>query len=151
GCHTEVGRSSELVAHRLPCVSQLLKLAPSDDVWLNIFAPLAPEPSHSTGPRPGSRTHLFPRGEAMTRADLVGDVGKASPESPPLNRGDRNLNPEGIGFFSLLNEDLRTHGGDLFEQGFWAVAVHRFGNWRMGIRPKLLRAPFSIIYKCLYK
>jgi serine O-acetyltransferase len=87
----------------------------------------------------------------MAQADLVGDVCKASPEPPTLNPGDRNLNPEGIGFFSLLNEDLRTHGGDLFEQGFWAVAVHRFGNWRMGIRPKLLRAPFSIIYKCLYK
>jgi len=87
----------------------------------------------------------------MTQADLVDEVRKAPPEPPPLDQGDRNLNPEGIGFFSLLNEDLRTHGGDLFEQGFWAVAVHRFGNWRMEVRPKPLRAPFTIIYRCLYK
>ena len=38
-----------------------------------------------------------------------------------------------------------------FEQGFWAVAVHRFGNWRMGVRPKLLRAPFSLLYRFLFK
>jgi serine O-acetyltransferase len=73
----------------------------------------------------------------------------ASP--PPLNRGDRNGNPAGIGLLALLAEDLRTHDSDLFEQGFWAVAVHRFGNWRMGIRPKLLRAPFSLLYKFLFK
>jgi serine O-acetyltransferase len=70
---------------------------------------------------------------------------------PPLNRGERNLNPPGIGFLSLLREDLRTHEGRWLEQGFWAVAVHRFGNWRMGVRPKLLRAPLSILYKFLFK
>jgi serine O-acetyltransferase len=70
---------------------------------------------------------------------------------PPLNRGDRNLNPEGIGFLALLSEDLQTHGGDLFDQGFWAVSVHRFGNWRMGLRPKLVRAPFTLLYRFLAK
>jgi serine O-acetyltransferase len=70
---------------------------------------------------------------------------------PPLNRGDVNANPPGLGLFALLREDLRTHDGNWFEQGFWAVAVHRFGNWRMGLRPKLLRAPFSLLYKVLFK
>jgi serine O-acetyltransferase len=70
---------------------------------------------------------------------------------PPENRGDRNRNPPGIGLLALVREDLQTHGGDLFEQGFWAIAVHRFGNWRMGIRPKPLRAPFSVLYRCLAK
>jgi serine O-acetyltransferase len=70
---------------------------------------------------------------------------------PPLNKGDKNLNPPGIGLLALLWEDLRTHEGDPFEQGFWAIAVHRFGNWRMGIRPKLLRASFSIIYMIFFK
>jgi serine O-acetyltransferase len=64
--------------------------------------------------------------------------------------GSRNMNPAGVGFFSLLREDLRTHGGGLFEQGFWAVAVHRFGNWRMG-RNKLLRAPLTLLYRFLVK
>jgi serine O-acetyltransferase len=68
---------------------------------------------------------------------------------PPLNPGDRNLNPPGIGLLALLREDLRTYDHDPFEPGFWAVAMHRFGNWRMGIRPKLVRAPFSLAYRFL--
>lgn len=56
------------------------------------------------------------------------------------------MNPPGIGFLALLKEDFRTHDGGLFEQGFWAVAVHRFGNWRMGL-PKLLRPPFTLLYR----
>src|SRR5579871_4185061 len=70
---------------------------------------------------------------------------------PPLPRGDVNANPTGIGLWALLREDLRTHDGNWSEQGFWAVAVHRFGNWRMGVRPKLVRAPFSLLYKVLFK
>src|SRR5690242_3301074 len=64
--------------------------------------------------------------------------------------GARNLNPPGLGLFALLREDLRTHSGDFFDQGFWAVAVHRFGNWRMGL-PKLLRWPFTLLYRFLHK
>lgn len=51
----------------------------------------------------------------------------------------------------MLREDLRTHDGQFLEQGFWAVAVHRFGNWRMGIRPKIVRGPFSLLYRFLFK
>src|SRR5437870_5654857 len=69
----------------------------------------------------------------------------------PLNCGERNGNPPGISLLSLLAEDLRTHDDNLFEQGFWAVAVHRFGNWRMGIRWKLFRAPLTLVYHCLNK
>lgn len=53
--------------------------------------------------------------------------------------------------WQLLREDLATHDGDWLEQGFWAVAAHRFGNWRMSIHPKPLRLPFSVVYKFLYK
>jgi len=63
-----------------------------------------------------------------------------------LPRGDRNQNPD-VGLIELLKEDFRTHDRDLLEPGFWAVATHRFGNWRMGIRPRLLRAPLSVAYK----
>jgi len=68
---------------------------------------------------------------------------------PPLNRGDKNLNPPGIGLLALIREDLRTHDNDFMEPGFWAVALHRFGNWRMGIRFKLLRAPMTLLYRFL--
>jgi serine O-acetyltransferase len=75
----------------------------------------------------------------------------ASPDSATAARpGSRNLNPAGIGFIALLREDLRTHHGNPFEQGFWAVAVHRFGNWRMG-RTKLVRMPLTLLYRFLVK
>lgn len=72
-------------------------------------------------------------------------------KQPPAAMGATNQNPIGIGVWSLLREDLRTHEGKLLEQGFWALAVHRFGNWRMSIPTKLLRMPFSIVYKLLYR
>jgi serine O-acetyltransferase len=68
----------------------------------------------------------------------------------PLPKGDKNCNPDGIGFLRLLAEDLRTHDGDLWEQGFWAIAVHRFGNWRMGL-PRVIRPPFTLVYRFLFK
>lgn len=47
--------------------------------------------------------------------------------------------------------DWRAHGRDWTKPGFRAVAVHRFGVWRMMIRPKPLRAPFSLLYGMLYR
>jgi serine O-acetyltransferase len=71
-------------------------------------------------------------------------------ELPPLPKGDRNENPTGIGFLALLREDLKTHDGNVWEQGFWAVATHRFGNWRMG-RNRLIRPLFTIQYRVMSK
>ena len=65
--------------------------------------------------------------------------------------GSVNANPSGIGFWSLVREDLRTNDGDLLSQGFWTLFWHRFGNWRMGVRFKVLRAPLSLIYKIMYR
>lgn len=70
--------------------------------------------------------------------------------APHERPGSRNMNPPGIGLLALLREDLRTHDGGPFEQGFWAVAVHRFGNWRMGL-PRLLRPPVTLLYRFLFK
>lgn len=55
------------------------------------------------------------------------------------------------GLLAQVVEDWRTHGSDWTRPGFQAVAVHRFGNWRMGIEPKALRAPFSVLYRALYR
>jgi serine O-acetyltransferase len=66
-------------------------------------------------------------------------------------RGEVNLNPAEMGLWALLREDWRTHDRAWLDQGLWAVAVHRFGNWRMGIRPRVLRLPFSLLYKFLEK
>jgi len=72
-------------------------------------------------------------------------------EHPPLPTGEHNENPPELAFWALIAEDFATHDRDLLEPGFWAVAVHRFGNWRMGIKPKLFRAPFSVLYRILFR
>ncbi|QDS96080.1 Serine acetyltransferase [Roseimaritima multifibrata] len=70
---------------------------------------------------------------------------------PPLPAGDKNKNPPDIGFLALLREDKRTHYDSIWEQGFWAIAVHRFGNWRMDFKYRIARFPLSIAYKVLNK
>ncbi len=48
-----------------------------------------------------------------------------------------------------LKEDWRTYEGDIWRQGLWVMWVYRFGQWRYGVRPALLRKPFSLLYKIL--
>ena len=75
----------------------------------------------------------------------------ASVSATGLAPGTHNLNPSGIGFWSLVAEDFATHGSDLLSQGFWTLFWHRFGNWRMSVQPKLLRAPLSLFYRFMFK
>jgi len=66
----------------------------------------------------------------------------------PLPRpGDYNANPADISFSALVAEDYATHGRDPLSQGFWALFWHRFGNWRMQVRPRPLRLPLTVIYR----
>ena len=53
--------------------------------------------------------------------------------------------------FENIRADLAAHGGQWGAQGFWALLVYRFGRWRYGVRPALLRKLFSLLYKVLYK
>jgi serine O-acetyltransferase len=55
------------------------------------------------------------------------------------------------GLFATIAEDWRAHGRDWTRPGFRTVAVYRFGVWRMGLRPKLLRAPFSLLYRMAFR
>ncbi len=64
--------------------------------------------------------------------------------------GSKNLNPTGISFLDLILEDFKTHDSSLFNPGFIALFVHRFGNLRMSVRMRLLRMPLSLIYMILY-
>jgi serine O-acetyltransferase len=65
---------------------------------------------------------------------------------PVESWGRLNDNPQGMSLWQLLKEDLATHDGNMFEQGFWALACHRFGNWRMN-KPKIMRAPCTLVYQ----
>ena len=69
--------------------------------------------------------------------------------APPL--GTENCNPPGVGFWALVKEDFLTHSSDLLSQGFWVLFWHRFGNWRMSVRPRLLRLPLSLLYRIMAK
>jgi serine O-acetyltransferase len=55
------------------------------------------------------------------------------------------------GFWTLLREDYVAHDRDWTRPGFQAVAVHRFGVFRMRVRPKLARAPLSVLYRMLFR
>jgi serine O-acetyltransferase len=68
-----------------------------------------------------------------------------------LDLGRYNLNPPGRTLRQLVREDYETHGRDPWSQGFWAIAVHRFGNWRMGVRNKLLRALCGLLFRIAHK
>jgi serine acetyltransferase len=72
-------------------------------------------------------------------------------KAAPILDGATNRNPPDIAFWDLIAEDYRTHECDLFSQGFLMLFIHRFGNWRMSVRPKLFRAPLTIIYRFLNK
>ncbi len=62
------------------------------------------------------------------------------------------MNLTGIGALrDQCQEDFRAHGSSWSSPGFRTLAVHRFGNWRMTIEPKALRAPFSVLYRALYR
>ncbi len=80
-------------------------------------------------------------------ASRVMKTGKAK----PLWDGSSNGNPSGISFYQLIKEDFNTHERDFFSQGFFALFVNRFGNWRMGFRSKLVRFPLTILYRVLRK
>ncbi|WP_010217954.1 serine O-acetyltransferase [Sphingomonas sp. PAMC 26621] len=53
--------------------------------------------------------------------------------------------------WTQIREDWVAHGRDWTRPGFRAVAVHRFGVWRMAVRPKPLRIPFSLMYRLLFR
>jgi serine O-acetyltransferase len=56
-----------------------------------------------------------------------------------------------LSLWDQIKQDWIAHGRDWTRPGFRAVAVHRFGVWRMNVQPKLLRAPLSILYRCMYR
>lgn len=53
--------------------------------------------------------------------------------------------------FENIRQDLRANGGAWGAQGFWVLVVYRFGRWRYGIRPSILRKFFSLLYRIAFK
>jgi serine O-acetyltransferase len=53
--------------------------------------------------------------------------------------------------FDNIRNDFRAHERNWGAQGFWVMVVYRFGRWRYGVRPALLRKFFSLVYRVLFK
>ena len=53
--------------------------------------------------------------------------------------------------FENIRADMRVQEGTWRSFGFWVLVVYRFGRWRYGLRPALVRKPFSLLYKIAYK
>jgi serine O-acetyltransferase len=75
---------------------------------------------------------------------------ESSKEPRPLPTGETDENPKDIGFAALLAEDFRTYERNPLDLAFWAVAIHRFGNWRMR-HSKVVRAPLTAAYETLFR
>lgn len=73
----------------------------------------------------------------VTQPEIVSTVNE--PETPTLS------------LWQQIKEDWIAHERDWTKPGFRAVAVQRFGVWRMTIKPLLLRAPLSILYRALFR
>jgi len=56
-----------------------------------------------------------------------------------------------LSLWQQIKEDWIAHGRDWTKPGFRAVAIQRFGVWRMTIKPLLIRAPLSILYRALFR
>lgn len=50
--------------------------------------------------------------------------------------------------FSAIQDNYAAHGG--LCPGFWAVAIHDFGAWRYGLKPRWLRLPFYVLYRVAF-
>jgi serine O-acetyltransferase len=53
--------------------------------------------------------------------------------------------------WELIKEDWVANGRDWTRPGFRALAVYRFGVWRMGIQSKFVRALLGIIYRFMFR
>ncbi|MEM7555060.1 MAG: serine O-acetyltransferase [Cyanobacteria bacterium P01_A01_bin.84] len=68
-----------------------------------------------------------------------------------LTAQDNQVTSSTFSLWEQIREDWIAHGRDWTKPGFRAVAVARFGVWRMKVQPKLLRAPLSILYRMLFR
>jgi serine O-acetyltransferase len=69
----------------------------------------------------------------------------SEPTDPPVSTTNA------LGLWQQIHEDWVAHGKDWTKPGFRAVAIYRFGVWRMTVESKLLRAPLSILYRSLFR
>lgn len=50
-----------------------------------------------------------------------------------------------IKLFNQIHEDYIAHGKDWTRPGFQALAVYRLGRWKKTIKPRIVRAPLTVL------
>ena len=141
------GRCISLPRELLGKTSSYQREHEARDNWINFLDPLS-EVGASRGSEGGTLNELADQAQKLPEDQQTLGQAKPAIDVNPTP-GDRNQNPDGISFLGLIAEDFRTHDSNPFELGFWAVAIHRYGNLRMSIKPRLLRLPFSLLYNIL--
>lgn len=112
---------------------------------------------------PASPTAVVPEEEGAALPPAPPPPRAAPPSAPPPQatpppvrsageptaepRWASNGNPQGVSFWTLVAEDYAAHESDWRSPGFRALFVHRFGNLRMSVRNRYLRAPLSMLYR----
>lgn len=59
--------------------------------------------------------------------------------------------PRDKSLLATIREDWVSHGRDWTKPGFRALAIYRFGVWRMNIRWLVIRAPLSVVYRWWFR
>jgi serine O-acetyltransferase len=81
--------------------------------------------------------------------------GPHSLDPEPLQAGapaaPAETDAEDLSLWQLVAEDYVAHGRDATKAGFQAIVVYRFGVARMRVKPLLLRAPLSVLYRALFR
>jgi len=87
----------------------------------------------------------------MTATSATHPAAQDSTSGAALDASAFPLPQPQLGLLSQIHEDWVAAGRDWTRPGFRAVAVHRFGAWRMTLRSKWLRAPLGILYRALFR
>jgi len=56
-----------------------------------------------------------------------------------------------IRLWTLIREDYQVNGCDWTRPGFRAMVMYRLGVWRTGIKWRIIRAPFSVLYRWMHR
>src|SRR5580658_3993803 len=73
-----------------------------------------------------------------------------APYHSESNKSLKAWKPSKLTMFENLREDWQIYERSLSRQGLWVMVVYRFGRWRYSLAPRIIRAPFSFLYKVLF-
>lgn len=73
---------------------------------------------------------------------MMAEIDCTPPSAAPATLGELRVR---------IREDVTANRSDWSKPGSRALIVHRFGNWRMQIGNRVLRAPFTLLHRSLFR